>query len=46
MTTLEFANAFYAEKEELLGAYFDQDTESEVGLLIRGLGLDAREGRS
>ena len=43
MTTREFAKAFYAEKEELLGEYFDPGTESEVGTLIRGLGLDARK---
>ncbi|WP_343635655.1 hypothetical protein [Fluviicola sp.] len=39
MTPEEFVKTFYNEKEDLLRAYLSQDTETNVGELIKSLNL-------
>lgn len=39
MTTEEFVKAFYEEKEDILNEYLSENTETEVGQLIKSMKL-------
>ncbi|WP_431124696.1 hypothetical protein [Flagellimonas flava] len=43
MTTEEFVNAFYTEKQGLVEEYISEETETEVGHLIKSLNLNDQQ---
>ena len=43
MTTKEFVEAFYNEKQSFLKEYISENSETEVGLLIKSLNLTGKQ---
>lgn len=43
MTTKEFVEAFHREKQDLLNTYLSNDSETEVGQLIKSLNLNSNQ---